>query len=238
MVFTNATFTRLTYAQAIDDIPGVGTPSDAQLSLIQRQAPKGVIYHAENFVSVPILVSHNFMSHSNGVWHSDSLEAMARLFPGHPIALDHNWDEVESAVGFIYDAFTIRTIDAPINILNAADYFDVNRQILAKDGFIALILQAAFPVASAAAMAIGESRARYVSTGGLASRETTCPHCNTSFDDPLCPHDEPHPLTLYFYGDDPSFNFATHYIRGQFLAAIESSLVVMGNLPGAEILRG
>ena len=242
MVYTAASFTRLSYQQAIANVPGMGTPSAEQLALMQSHAPKGVTYTADQFISVPMLASHNLMSFSNGVWDGASLEAMARLFPGKPAQLNHEWDEVEDCIGLLYDAFLVRSMDAPANILNASDFFDVNRQIVAKDGFVALIVMAAFPVESAVVDAIAQSRARGVSTGGLTTGEYWCPTCNLSFErDPSrevnCHHAPPHPILLYLYGDDPSVEFAPYYIRMGFHTAIEMSLVVSGNLPGAEVLR-
>jgi len=238
MVFTNATFTRLSYAQAIAQVPGMGTPNADQLAKVQAHAPKGINYTADRFVSVPIMASHNLMSYSNGVWDTDSLEAMARQFPGKPAQLNHNWDDVQDSIGLIYDAFLLRSMDAPTHILNAADFFDINRQIVAKDGFIGLIIMAAFPVESAAVDAIAQSRARGISTGGLTSGEYGCPLCELSFEDANCPHIPPHPMLLHLYGSDPDMNFAPYYVRQGFHTGIEVSLVVSGNLPGAEVLRG
>ena len=237
MVFTNATFTRLSYAQAIANVPGMGTPNPDQLAKIQAHAPKGITQTADRFVSVPMMASHNLMSFSNGVWDEPSLEAMARLFPGKPAQLNHSWDEVQDSVGLIYDAFLVRSMDAPNNILNASDFFNINRQIVAKDGFIGLVIMAAFPVESAVVDAIAQSRARGVSTGGLTTGEYGCPLCDLSFENENCPHIPPHPMLLHFYGNDPDMNFAPYYERRGFHTAIEISLVVTGNLPGAEVLR-
>jgi hypothetical protein len=237
MVYTLSSFTRLSYQQAIANVPGMGTPSAEQLAKMQSHAPKGITYTADQFVSVPMVASHNLMSFSNGVWDLASLEAMARLFPGKPAQLNHNWDDIQDCTGLLYDAFLVRSMDAPTNILNASDFFDVNRQIVAKDGFIALIVMAAFPVESAVVDAIAQSRARGVSTGGLTTGEYGCPLCDLSFEDANCPHVPPHPMLLYYYGDDPDMNFAPYYIRMGFHTAIEVSLVVSGNLPGAEVLR-
>lgn len=237
MVYTLSSFTRLSYAQAIANVPGMGTPNPEQLAKIQTHAPKGITQTADRFVSVPMLASHNLMSYSNGVWNLDSLEAMARLFPGKPVELNHNWDEIQDCTGLLYDAFLVKSMDAPAHILNAADFFDINRQIVAKDGFIGLIIMAAFPVESAVVDAIAQSRARGVSTGGLTTGEYWCPLCDLSFEDANCPHVPPHPILLHFYGNDPNMDFAPYYIRCGFHTAIEISLVVSGNLPGAEVLR-
>ncbi len=226
------------FDSAIASVPGMGTPEPWQLDQINRFRPKGMPpYKAEDLVSVPMLASHNLMSFSNGVWDDLSLESMAALFPGKPMNLNHEWDDVQKNVGFVYSAYAVQTADAPIHILNAAEYFEVNRSIVANKGFQFLLTYAAFPSDSPAVKAIEFRQAKDVSTGGITDGTMICPLCNGEFFTDECDgHLPPHPMLLFFLGDDDDIEWAPYYIRSGFHTAVELSLCVSGNLPGAEVL--
>jgi hypothetical protein len=221
----------------IEQIPPIATPTAEQLALINSHAPRGVEYAAEDLTMVPILASHNLMASSNLAWSIRALEDMAREFPGKPIELNHDWMQVEKCVGFIFDAFVLRSPDAPDSIVEANANGTTNRSILARDGFAFLIQYAAFPIASSALAAIKSNLARNVSTGTFSDGEIHCPLCQTTFSDPDCPHYPPYPVLLWYFGDDPDFEFAPYYIVDHVVKAVETSLVVSGDVPGAEVLR-
>lgn len=226
------------YESAIASCPGMGNPEPWQLAQMNRFRPKGITpYTADEMVSIPILASHNLMSFSNGVWDEFSLEKMATLFPGRPLNLNHNWEDVQQNVGFVYSAYAITTPDAPTDILNAANYFDVNRQIVANKGFQFLILYVAVPANSVAAEAISNGIAKDSSTGGLTDGTMICPLDNCEFFTEGCKHMPPHPMLLFFMDEDESIDWAPYYIRSGFHTAIELTLCVSGNLPGAQILE-
>jgi hypothetical protein len=162
---------------------------------------------------------------------------MAREFPGRPIELNHEWMEVEDCVAFIFDCFVLRSPDAPEKIIEANDNGEMNRQILARDGFAFLIQYTAFPATAQALAAIKSNVARDVSTGVFTDGELYCPLCQVSFSDESCEHYPPIPWLLYWFGDDDDMNFAPYYIRDHVVSAVETSLVVAGDVPGAEVLR-
>jgi hypothetical protein len=228
---------RPSFESLLAEIPGISTPTPEQLERINIHAPRGVQYTAEELVMVPILASHNLMAHSNLVWSINALEDMARKFPGRPIELNHDWMDVQQCVGTIFDAFVLRSADAPDEIVNANDNGDSNRQILARDGFAFLIQYAAFPNTSGSLAAIKANLARDVSTGVFTDGEMYCPHCQTSFSNPDCPHWPPLPILVWYFGDDPDVEFADYYIYDRVMDAVETSLVVSGDVPGAEVLR-
>jgi hypothetical protein len=220
-----------------EEIPGISNPTPEQLAVINSHGPRGVKYAAEDVIMVPILASHNLVAHSNLTWSIAALEDMAREFPGKPIELDHAWWSIEKAVGFIFEAFVLRAANAPIEIIEANDNGAKNREILNRDGFAFLIQYAAFPVTSAALQAIKTNLARDVSTGVFTDGEIYCPICNVSFDDPRCPHMPPYQMLLWWFGDDEDVEFAPYYIVDRVVSAVETSLVISGDVPGAEVLR-
>ncbi|MBW4580710.1 MAG: hypothetical protein KME42_14185 [Tildeniella nuda ZEHNDER 1965/U140] len=226
------------FDSAIASVPGMGQPEPWQLDQMNKFRPKGMKpYTADQMVSVPMLASHNLMSFSNGVWDDQSIESMAAFFPGKPMNLNHSWEDVQQNVGFVYSAYAIQTPDAPVNILNAADYFDINRSIVANHGFQFLLTYAAFPADSPAVNAIGYGMAKDVSTGGITDSTMICPLCDGEFFTDECDgHMPPHPMLLFFLGDEEGIDWAPYYIRAGFHTAVELTLCVSGNLPGAEVL--
>lgn len=225
------------FQDAIATVPGMGVPEPWQLDQINQYRPKGrPPLKAQDVISVPMLASHNLMSYTNAVWSTESLEAMAALYPGRQVNLNHTWEDVQKNIGLIFSAYLIQTPDAPTNILNAANFFDVNRQIVANDGFQFLLGYGAFPKDSPAISAIDYRLARDVSTGAVTDGTWICPVCDAEFFTQGCSHWPPHPELLQWMGDDDEIEFAPYYIRSGLHTAIEITSCVAGNLPGAEIL--
>lgn len=225
------------FQDALNAIPGMGEPEPWQIDQINSFRPKGLPpLKAKDIVSVPMLASHNLLCYSNCVWDEDSLEAMAALYPGRPLNLNHEWEDVQKNVGVLFSAYAIATPDAPPHILNASTFSEVNQSIVAEHGFQFLLAYAAFPKDSPAIAAISNRHARDVSTGGITDGTWLCPVCDAEFFTDDCPHLPPHPMLLWIYGEDEDVEFAPYYIRSGFHTAVEISLCVSGNLPGAEIL--
>ena len=167
----------------------MGHPTPEQLSLINKYRPKGTPpIDGDEVISIPFLASDNLVSRSLGAWDVASLEMMAKLFPGRALTLDHKWEQVEKTVGFVYDAAIIRQQQVPPALLNKAGNFNLNRQIVAKDGLIQLILYTCVEATSPVVSGLRFRRLGDVSTGGFTNKTPGCPLCETSFDDPACPH--------------------------------------------------
>lgn len=218
----------------------MGAPSQAQIDLINEFRPRGMPKRsAQDYIVVPFLASHNLLNHSRGVWSRDALEVMAATFPGMPLLLNHDWGEVKNSVGFIFESALFQLQDAPEAIAQAADHWEVNRSILQRDGFTALVLNAAIAKDQPIISDIETRRAHQCSTGVLTDGSLVCPHCKTDFDDYRnCEHYVPFGMSgrqirRYQAEGEP---LADYYIRGGALEAFELSLVVSGNYPGAAVI--
>lgn len=217
----------------------MGHPTDEQLALINKYRPKGTPpIEAEEVISVPFIASDNLVSRSLGAWDIDSLHSMAKLFPGRALTINHEWDNVERTVGFIYDAAIIQSPDAPVSLLTAAGNFDLNRQIVGKNGFVQLVLYTAVEASSPVISGLRFRRLGDVSTGGFTNGDLICPLCETSFDHKHCPHYIPDFWTMMMaeYGEIDGNLIAPYFIRTGFTDAVELSLVLCGNLPGASLV--
>lgn len=217
----------------------MGHPTSEQLNKINRFRPKGTPpIEATEVISIPFVASDNLVSRSLGAWDIDSLHSMAKLFPGRALTINHDWDNVQHTVGFIYDGTVLRTVDAPPELLNKAGNFDLNRQIIGANGLAQLILYTCVEATSPVVSGLRFRRLGDVSTGGFTSGELICPLCQTSFGDKHCPHYIPNLYTMLAaeWGEiDPAL-VAPYFIRTSFMDAVELSLVLCGNLPGASVV--
>lgn len=217
----------------------MGYPTPEQLALINKYRPKGTPpIEADEVISIPFIASDNLVSRSLGAWDIDSLYSMAKLFPGRPLTLDHRWEQVEKTVGFVYDAAVIKTPDAPPATLNKVDNFSLNRQIVARNGFAQLVLYTCVEATSPVVSGLRFRRLGDVSTGGFTNATPICPLCETSFDSSNCPHYIPDFWTMLMadYGEIDEELVAPFFIRTGFIDAVELSLVLCGNLPGASVV--
>lgn len=214
----------------------MGHPTPEQLARVNKYRPKGTPPIKETeVISIPFIASDNLVSRSLGAWDIDSLHSMAKLFPGRALTLDHRWEQVEKTVGFIYDAAIIQSLDAPAELLTAAGNFDLNRQIVGKNGFTQLILYTAVEISSPVVSGLRFRRLGDVSTGGFTNGDLICPLCETSFDHKHCPHYIPDfwSTRMAEWGEIDGDLIAPFFIRTGFIDAVELSLVLCGNLPGA-----
>lgn len=216
----------------------IGYPSEGQLDLINGLRPAGSEpFTADQVVSVPFLASHNLMSYSRGVWDIESaLAPMAALYPGAPLILDHAWYGVESSQGFIYDSALIRAPFAPAAIANAGEWAEINRGILARDGFAGLLLWAAVPLDRPILGKVLDGSISSVSTGSMVG-DMWCPDCDKSLW--WCPCIIPWGFSAATIRRlrDRDYQVPDYYIRRDTFGVIELSLVVSGNLPGAGVFR-
>lgn len=218
----------------------MGEPSRSQLSRINEFRPLGVGERkASDCVVVPFLASHNLLNHSRGVWAPKALESMAATFAGMPLILNHEWHNAESSVGFIFDSALFYLNEAPEAIAKASDHWQVNRSILARDGFIGMALLGVVAADHAIVGDIEARRVHQVSTGVLTDGTLTCPHCKVDFDDyENCPHYIPFGMSQKMIDKYRSrgAELADYFVRGEVLESVELSFVVSGNYPGAAVL--
>jgi hypothetical protein len=226
----------------------VMAPSQKHKEIIASKRPS---VKADEMMVVTWVASHNLMSHSMGVWDLASLYEMAKKFPagiGRPLQCDHEWYEMSTVKGFIFDSRLLRSNQAPDTVIEGEpEFVEINQEIVASEGYYSLELDTAIPVNSEFGMAVASGLIGDCSTGGLRENVFYCPICSKSQgrmvdffkDADICPHIPPLPMMSWFYDfNDPEIQkiLAPYYIRGGFKVAIELSAVVKGDLPGAEIM--
>ncbi len=214
------------------------SPDEMELNLINQFRPKGTPeYTANEILRIPFLASTNLLFGSLGVWTEKALETMVATYPGKDLMLNHAWDKTETTCGFIYDAELIVVPNPSKEAINRviADSPNpaIDKEIIKKDGIIQVLCYAAV---EASHPVVGEARFRRladVSTGGVFYGDWICPLCNTSFDDPECPHYPP--VGFFLWGEDEE-KIAPYYIRDGQHVSVELSFVSEGNCIQAEML--
>jgi hypothetical protein len=171
-------------------------------------------------------------------WDEPSLKTMARTYPGKPLMLDHDWEDVLKQCGFVYDAMLLHY---PNPSQELQDHFlaqspapDMDRDILAKEGLKQLICCVATESSHPVTNDLLYGRKINASIGGLSTGEAYCPICDTSFDDDNCPHYIP---SDNLHGNVKMENIAPYWIRGGYMDTMELSLVMAGNCPSARVLN-
>jgi hypothetical protein len=114
----------------------MGTPTDEQLSKMNRYRPVGSApYARDEVVTVPIKASHNLIQLSGLMaWHPDAIKAMATMLIDRPHIVDHEWDEVGGTIGFFYDSQVLSSDSAPAADMAMNGHYDLNQQIVSKYG--------------------------------------------------------------------------------------------------------
>lgn len=231
----------------------IGEPSSTQLAKIQQMT--GIESDASEWLVVPYLASDNFVDKGYRRWHLSSLAQFAAGFVGRENILDHNWYEVDSGIGFIFDALLIQQDDCDEETLSGYNFGEYNRKILEKEGYCWLYLCAAIPAQSETADKIRKRIYNDCSTGSsLESPFMLCPNCSeqkgrdVSFwerdknGDYVCPHLVPTKWGKTFvsmYGSgEPEPNWADYAVLGAAVnKPVEHSLCRSGALPAARIIR-
>ncbi|MGL5059106.1 MAG: hypothetical protein ACRC62_03910, partial [Microcoleus sp.] len=172
---------RIAATQEVDNPYVMRLPSSDQLAKINEWRREGLPpFTASHVVTIPMRASHNLMSHGRDAWTPASLANMALTMPGRPFLKDHDWEDLDSSMGFIYDAELLHSMIAPAEYLKG-EYAEGNRQILAKHGFYQLILHVAVAATHPIVEDIEMRRADGVSTGTLTKGIYICPTCDVEF---------------------------------------------------------
>lgn len=217
-------------------------PNKEQLAAINKWKPYGQAdYTASEILSVPILASTSMLRHDMTVWTEKTLQSMAATYPGESLMLNHDWEDVRQAIGFVYDADILRIPaggDTARNvILERSINTEVDEQIYDKQGFIAVVCYGAIAAESPAAGAIRYRQLSDVSTGGaMYNAKYICPLCGGDFgsDDD---HYPPTPWVKHMaeMGEiDPDL-VAPFAWRDGWHDSFELSFVTVGNVPQASI---
>jgi hypothetical protein len=216
-------------APALRDRFTMGTPSAAQMRVINQYLPSGIDpLVAEELVTVPFVAADNLVNRSMDRWDLKSLKTMSKLLPGLPALLDHDW-EAEQEWGRIYNSAFIQADTAPDEALDRAGNGDSNRMIIAEEGFAQVVFEVFAPIDSPVVRALKRGHSGNISTGGFQFTDYHCPLCKCSFSDELCPHTIPD--RWWSRASDAPFA-----IRVGMFDLGEASIVAIPNLPNAGII--
>ena len=235
----------------------MGQPSDVQLAQIKSYLQSTDSSEAADWFVFSALASDNLVSRSYRKWTINVLQQMAEALKGKPLIADHEWDESEEVLGFIFDANLIKLATPIMAAVNQPLKTDFNKQIVASEGQYVLICSIAVPAGDVEFInAVKARKYQAVSTGGyLQGIKMICPNCSTkhnrqvSFTERdmegsyLCPHLIPSDLSYGMDDDDDddddcvSVQYADYLELDGIFDGIELSAVVAGNLPYAQIVR-
>ena len=91
---------------------GFKNPTPEQVAKINQYTPKDATpLESSEIVVVEIEIADNLLNRSYGVWDTETLDEIAKLIPGLPITLDHNWSQVSLEQGKFFDS-GVETRDA------------------------------------------------------------------------------------------------------------------------------
>lgn len=217
-------------------------PTTEQLATINRYKPYGQAdYDGREVLSVPILASSSMVRWDMTVWTEKTLRSMAATFPGQALIMDHDWDHVQSSLGFIYDSEIIKippaSIPAKEFLLDLSINNETDDNLFEKQGFSAVVVYAAIAADSPSAGAIRYRQLADVSTGGLIlGRKYVCPLCGGDFgeDDPHYPPGGYSQMLVEMGEINPSDVAPFAWVDGWHYSH-EVSFVTVGNVPQATI---
>jgi hypothetical protein len=216
-------------------------PTDDQMAAINKFKPYGQgDYDQREVLSVPILASTNMMRWDLTAWTQRALQSMSATFPGQSLITDHDWENVGSSLGFVYDSEIIKIPGSDATkeaLLDISVNSDVDSSIFDKQGFLGVVAYAAIPSESSAAGAIRYRQLADVSTGGMfLGRKYICPLCGGDFgeDDPHYPPGY-YSQSLVQSGKISSEDVAPFAWVDGWHQSHELSFVTVGNVPQATI---
>jgi predicted RNA-binding Zn-ribbon protein involved in translation (DUF1610 family) len=155
----------------------IGAPTDDQL--VKINACLGRSTTAAEWSVVPMLASNNMLSRSWRKWHSNVLMQMANAYAGAVFMLDHEWEESEDNIGFIFDSALVRIPNPGESLYVSVGKTECNQKIMAQEGYLALYCWGAIATSQNTVIdAVAERRLNGCSTGGLLNNPRfVCPNC-------------------------------------------------------------
>jgi len=226
---------RVSTASSLRKKYSIHPPTDSELERINGMMPAGGKDRtAANTIVIPFVAADNLLSRSLDKWEIDSLKRMADLLPGLPAMLNHDWGDVGTVWGKVFDAHYEHTKTAPSGMLSASVDRKMNSRVIRDEGFAQVVAQVFSDSGSQVAKAVADGYIGKVSTGGFYFKDYRCPSCNTSFMDDSCPHYPP----MRFQGEDIGGNprMAPYSIRSGLSDMGELSVVSLPNLPNAGVI--
>lgn len=233
-------------------LPKMGMPDASNLAKINSFLD----YESkpEEWQVIPFKASDNLVSRSIRKWNDNVLNQMVTELKGRPLLIDHNWEEVEDSVGFIYDTFITQSSSCDELIWNQPGKAEKNKQIIAREGYKAVYCLAAISAdMQTVIQGIKVRRLNDCSTGGyLSQMKMICPNCTSEKgrtvtftevdknDEYVCPHLIPSQYSeMYDTSHEAEYqSYMADYLELDGLFdGIELSIVQAGNLPAASVCR-
>ncbi len=140
--------------------------------------------------------------------------------------LDHDWDEVDSITGLVFQAEVLHLSQVPQEYLRQKG----NSELFIQEGYHPVLAWVAFPRTSSLLSGLQLGALQNVSIGYFVCEELFCPHCEVSFWDPDCPHVPPSP----WWRD--RLCTAAYAIRPDTSEMGELSLVSIPDVIGAQLV--
>ncbi len=181
---------------------------------------------ANDLEIIPWIATDNLVARSLTKWALPALETIARLLPGLPFELNHDWESIEKITGLVFEAKVLALNQIPAELLQHPH----NERIFQTEGYHPIICNVAFPKTSTLLAGIQLGALASVSIGGFRPTEYICPYCNIPFDDPECPHFPP-----AWWRDESAYT-APYIIRADTSDLGELSLVTIPDVPGAKTI--
>lgn len=238
----------LANTESSNNSKSLSVPNASQLAKINDAI--GWESEANNWLIVNFRASDNLVNRSYRKWHKNVLSLMEEKSVGNPLLLDHEWFESNSGCGFIINSELKTSQKAPE--LQKLGYEEINQKIIAKEGYIELILTAAIPNIESNKKWIEAIKNRVInscSTGGeISGAKLICPNCSEvhgreitfneldKFGNHICPHWLPNPYTLEVAETD-DIEVADYIELNGNYENLELSICHIGNLPNAKVIR-
>jgi hypothetical protein len=205
-------------------------PTDEQYDKILAHLPLQLTPPAkEDFAVLTFVATDNLINRSYSKWHLEELPKIAKMILGCPFTLDHDWGQIDKSQGICFDAKILKENSPDMTILDQCNNKSLNQQIVKTEGYVSVEVDVAFPSMSPVLNLLRYGASGCVSLGGFVFQDIWCPLCNTSFDDPDCPHFIPSPWEKKYKDTAP------YYIRKSIIDLAELSLVLIPNYPNAKI---
>jgi hypothetical protein len=176
---------------------------------------------------VPFIATDNLVARSRTKWALPAIDTIAKLLVGKSFELNHDWDDVGSIVGVVFNTKVLHLNSVPEAYLLQQKSSDVFQ----SEGYHPVIAEVAFPRTSTLLSGLQLGAVPNVSIGYFLITDLICPWCETSFSDyEDCPHVPPSP----WYSD---YSLTAPYaIRADTTDMGELSSVVIPDVIGAQMI--
>lgn len=258
---TNAVATIPTFSSADTIDLRMGSPSEPQLAQIKSFLHSSDTTTAEDWFVFSAIASDNLVSRSYRKWTLNTLAQIAEGLRGKPFMMDHEWDDSDDTVGFIFDSSLVKLSTPIMAAINQPMKTAMNQAIVSLEGHQMVICSVAVPMTDTECVdGIKGRKCQSVSTGGLLqSIKMICPNCSATYGREVtfterdkygkytCSHLVPSEYSYGMSRDDDSDDYedddfpppayADYLVLDGIFDGVELSAVVAGNLPYAQIVR-